>query len=156
MGPAPCLGGADISSKGDENSMISARIHLKKLVGEWHGSGTMTAHGEIFPVKARWKNELGVAGYALRCEVRMTGVPGAEEFVEVEQIGYDDYEQQFHMGTSCIFGETHDLRGEWQDETLLVQDDRERFEIHVLSPEQLKVHVVNAGGGPVFDMDFEK
>jgi hypothetical protein len=75
----------------------------------------MTAHGEAFPVKADWKNELGaagyaLAGYALRCEVRITGVPGADEFVEVEQIGYDDYEQHFHMGTSCIFGETHDMR----------------------------------------------
>lgn len=137
-------------------NMISPRTHLKKLAGAWTGSGTMTAHGEVFPVKARWKNELIAAGYALRCELRMTGVQGAEEFVDVEQIGYDDYEQQFHAGTVCTFAETHDLRGEWQDERLLVQDDRERLEIRVISPEHLKVHVVNAGGGPVFDIDFTK
>ena len=136
--------------------MISPRTHLKKLVGDWKGSGTMTAHGGTFPVKARWNNELIASGYALCCELRMTGVPGTEEFVDVQQIGYDDYEQQFHAGTACIFAETHDLRGEWQDERLLVQDDRERMEIRVISPEKLKVHVVNAGGGPVFDVDFEK
>jgi hypothetical protein len=137
-------------------SMISPRTHLKKLVGEWKGSGTLTAHGETFPVKARWKNELAASGYALRCEMRMTGVPGAEEFVDVEQIGYDDYEQQFHAGTSCTFGETHDMRGDWQDDQLLVKDDRESLAIRVVSPDTLKVHVENAGGGPVFDIDFEK
>lgn len=136
--------------------MISPRTHLKKLAGEWIGSGTMTVHGEAFPVKARWKNELVAAGYALRCELRTTGIPGAEEFVDVEQIGYDDYEQQFHAGTVCTFAETHDLRGDWQDGRLLVQDDRECLEIRMVSPEKLKVHVVNAGGGPVFDIDFEK
>jgi hypothetical protein len=136
--------------------MVSPRTHLNKLVGEWEGSGTMTAHGEAFPVKARWHSELIAAGYALRCELRMTGVPGAEEFVDVQQIGYDDYEQQFHAGTVCIFAETHDLRGDWQDERLLVQDDRERMEIRVLSPQSLKVHVVNVGGGPEFDVDFAK
>ncbi|HEX8033094.1 MAG TPA: hypothetical protein VF510_04570 [Ktedonobacterales bacterium] len=136
--------------------MVSQRTHLKKLAGEWKGSGTMTALGEAYPVRARWKNDLVAAGYALRCEMRMTGVPGAEEFVDVEQIGYDDYEQQFHAGTACIFGETHDLRGEWQDETLMVSDDRENLAVRVISPEQLNVHVENAGGGPVFDLDFEK
>src|SRR3954447_17347403 len=124
--------------------MISQRTHLKKLVGEWNGRGTMTAHSETFPVKARWKNELAASGYALRCELRMTGVPGAEEFVDVEQIGYDDYEQQFHAGTVCIFGEAHDLRGEWQDETLMVSDDRESLAVRVISPERLDVHVENA------------
>jgi hypothetical protein len=138
------------------SSMISPRTHFKKLVGEWKGSGTMTAHGEAFPVKARWRNELVAAGYALRCEMRMAGVPGAEEFIDVEQIGYDDYEQQFHAGTSCTFGETHDMRGDWQDEMLMVKDDRESLEIRVVSPDKLKVHVENAGGGPVFDVDFEK
>jgi hypothetical protein len=39
---------------------------------------------------------------------------------------------------------------------LLVKDDRESLAIRVVSPEQLKVRVVNAGGGPVFDIDFEK
>jgi hypothetical protein len=136
--------------------MISPRTHLKKLVGNWKGSGTMTAHGEAFPVHARWNNEAVAAGYAVRCELRMTGVPGAEEFVDVEQIGYDDYEQQFHAGTACNFAETHDLRGDWHDETLLVKDDRESLEIRVISPEKLHVHVINAGGGPVFDLDFEK
>ena len=136
--------------------MISHRTHLKKLVGEWNGSGTMTAHGEMFPVKARWKNVLAASGYALRCEMRMTGVPGAEEFVDVEQIGYDDYEQQFHAGTSCTFGETHDMRGDWQEDMLMVKDDRESLEIRVVSLDKLKVHVENAGGGPVFDVDFEK
>ena len=38
----------------------------------------------------------------------------------------------------------------------LMKDDRESFEVRVISPEKLKVHVVNAGGGPVFDIDFEK
>src|SRR5206468_12697684 len=66
---------------------------------------------------------------SLRCEARMTGVPGAEEFIDVEQIGYDDYEQQFHMGTLCTFGESHDLRGDWQNGQLLVKDDRESFEV---------------------------
>ncbi len=136
--------------------MVSPRTHLKKLAGEWKGSGTVTLQGQPFPLKARWKNELVAAAYGLRCEVRMIGYPGTEEFIEVEQIGYDDYEQQFHMGTLCIFGEAHDLRGDWQDNQLLMKDDRESFEIRVVSPEQLKVHVVNAGGGPVFDMDFEK
>jgi len=138
------------------SNMVSPRTHLKKLVGEWKGSGTMTAHGEPFPIKARWNNELVAAGYGLRCEVRMTGVPGAEEFIDVEQIGYDDYEQQFHMGTLCTFGESHDLRGDWQNDELLVKDDRESFEVSMVSPEKLKVHVENAGGGPVFDIDFEK
>ena len=136
--------------------MVSPRTHLKQLVGEWKGSGTMTAHGESFPVKGRWNNELVAAGYGLRCEIRMTGVPGAEEFIEVEQIGYDDYEQQFHMGTLCTFGETHDLWGDWQNDRLLVKDDRQSFAIRVVSAEQLKVHVENAGGGPVFDIGFEK
>ena len=136
--------------------MVSPRTHLKQLAGEWKGNGTLTLQGQAFPLRARWKNELVAAGYGLRCEVRMIGYPGTEEFIEVEQIGYDDYEQQFHMGTLCIFGELHDLRGDWQGDQLLVKDDRESFEIRVVSPQQLKVHVVNVGGGPVFDMDFEK
>ena len=136
--------------------MVSARTQLKKLVGDWQGSGTMTAHGESFPVKARWKTELAAVGFALRCEVRITGVPGTEEFVEVEQIGYDDYEQRFHMGTSCSFGETHDLRGEWQGDQLLVNDDRLSFEIRTVSAAKLDVKVVNAGDGPVFAIDFER
>jgi hypothetical protein len=139
------------------SGMVSPRTHLKELAGEWKGSGTVTLQGQPFPLKAHWQNELVVAGYGLRCEVRIIGFPGTEEFIEVEQIGYDDYEQQFHMGTLCIFGETRDLRGDWQDNQLLVKDDRgESFAIRVVSPEKLKVHVVNAGGGPVFDMDFEK
>lgn len=136
--------------------MVSPRTYLKQLVGEWKGNGTMLAHGESFPIKARWNNVLVAAGYGLRCEARMTGVPGAEEFIDVEQIGYDDYEQQFHMGTLCTFGESHDLRGDWKNGQLLVKDDRESFEVYVVSPEKLKVHVENAGGGPVFDIDFEK
>ncbi|MGZ3637522.1 MAG: hypothetical protein ACXWQR_08950 [Ktedonobacterales bacterium] len=136
--------------------MVSQRTQLKKLAGEWKGSGIMTALGEAYPVRARWKNELVAAGYALRCELRMTGVPGAEEFVDVEQIGFDDYEQQFHAGTVCIFGETHDLRGGWQDELLMVSDDRESLAVRVIAPERLNVHVENAGGGPVFDIDFER
>jgi hypothetical protein len=112
--------------------------------------------GQAFPLTAHWKNELVAAGYGLRCEIRMIGFPGAEEFIDVEQIGYDDYEQQFHVGTLCTFGETHDLRGDWQDDRLLAKDDRESFEVRVVSPQQLKIHVVNAGDGPVFDIDLEK
>lgn len=136
--------------------MVSPRTYVQQLAGEWKGSGTVTLQGQAFPLTARWKNELVAAGYGLRCEVRMIGYPGTEEFIEVEQIGYDNFEQQFHMGTICIFGETHDLRGDWQDNQLLLKDDRMSFGIRVVSPEQLKVHVVNTGGGPVFDMDFEK
>jgi hypothetical protein len=69
---------------------------------------------------------------------------------------YHDYEQQFHVGTLCTFGESHDLRGEWQGDQLLVKDDRESLSVRVISPEKLKVHVENAGGGPVFDVEFEK
>lgn len=136
--------------------MVSPRTYLKQLAGEWKGSGTVTLQGQALPLKARWKNELVAASYGLRCEVRMIGYPGTEEFIEVSQIGYDDYEQQFHMGTLCIFGETHDLRGDWQGDQLLVKDDRMSFAVCVVSPEQLKVHVVNASGRPVFDIDFEK
>ena len=136
--------------------MTSPRTHLKKLVGEWKGNGTMTVHGDSLPITGRWHNELIAASYGVLCQVRLTGIPGAEEFVECDQIGYDDLEQQFHMGSVCNFGETHDLRGDWQDEQLLVKDDRMSYEIRVVSPEHLKVRVVNAGGGPVFDMDFEK
>lgn len=136
--------------------MASPRLQLKKLVGEWKGRGTVRVHGETFPIQARWTNELVAAGFGLRCEARMTGFPGAEEFVEVEQIGYDDYEQQFHMSSVCIFGETHDMRGDWQDEALLVKDDREAFHVKLASPEKLQVHVENAGGGPVWDLDFER
>ena len=138
------------------SNMVSPRTYLKQLAGEWEGSGTVTLQGQPFPLKARWKNELVAASYGLRCEIRIIGFPGAEEFIDVEQIGYDDSEQQFHMGTLCTFGESHDLRGDWQDDRLLVKDDRESFEVRVVSPEQLKVRVVNAGGGPVFDMDLEK
>ena len=136
--------------------MVSPRTYLKQLAGEWKGSGTVTVQGQAFPLKAHWKNELVAASYGLRCEIRMIGFPGAEEFIDVEQIGYDDYEQQFYVGTLCTFGEAHDLRGDWQDDQLLVKDDRESFEVRVVSPEHLKVYIENAGGGPVFDMDFEK
>jgi len=50
-------------------------------------------------------------------------------------------EEQFDAGTVCIFGETHDLRGEWQDETLLVSDDRESLAVRIISPEKINVHV---------------
>jgi hypothetical protein len=136
--------------------MVSPRIHLKELAGEWKGGGTVTLQGQAFPLKARWYNELVAGSYGLRCEARMIGYPGTEEFIEVELIGYDDYEQQFHMSSVCIFGETHDLRGDWQDDQLLVKDDRMSFAIRCISPNQLKVYVVNYGGGPVFEMEFEK
>ena len=136
--------------------MVSPRIRLRELVGDWKGSGTVNMQGQTFPIQAHWKNELVAASYGLRCEIRIIGFPGAEEFVDVEQIGYDDYEQQFHAGTSCTFGETHDMRGDWQEDTLMVKDDRESLEIRVVSLNKLKVHVENAGGGPVFDVDFEK
>ena len=38
----------------------------------------------------------------------------------------------------------------------MVKDDRECLEVRVVSPDKLKVHVENAGGGPVFDVNFEK
>lgn len=136
--------------------MVSPRTYLKQLVGEWKGNGSVTLQDQEFPLTAAWKNELVAAGYGLRCEIRIIGFPGAEEFIDVEQIGYDDYEQQFHMGTLCTFGETHDLRGDWQGDRLQVKDDRESFEVQVISPSQLRVHVVNAGGGPIFDISFEK
>ena len=136
--------------------MVSPRVHLKKLVGDWQGNGTVVMQGQSFPLKARWKIELVAASYGLRCEIRFIGFPGAEEFIEDSQIGYDDYEQQFHMGTLCNFGETHDLRGDWQNDQLQVRDDRMSLEARVISANQLKVRVVNAGGGPAFDMDFEK
>lgn len=112
--------------------------------------------GQTFPLQAQWKNELVAASYGLRCEIRMIGFPGAEEFIDVQQMGYDDYEQQFHVGTLCTFGESHDLRGDWLGDQLLVKDDRESFAVRVISLGKLKVHVENAGGGPVFDIDFEK
>lgn len=136
--------------------MVSPRTHLKKLAGEWKGSGTVTVQGQTFPITVRWKHELVAASYGLCCEVRISGFPGVEEYIEVEQIGYDDSEQQFHMGSVCNLGETHDLRGDWQDDQLLVKDERMSFAIHMISPERLKVQVVNAGGGPVFEVDFEK
>ena len=136
--------------------MVSPRTYLKQLAGEWKGNGTVTMQGQTFPLQARWKNELVAASYGLRCEIRMIGFPGTEEFIDVQQMGYDDYEQQFHVGTLCTFGESHDLRGVWQGDQLLVKDDRESFSVRVISPEKLKVHVENAGGGPVFDVDFEK
>ncbi len=138
------------------STMTSPRTHLKKLVGEWKGSGTMTVPGDSLPITGRWHNELIAASYGVLCQVRLTGIPGVEEFVEFDQIGYDDLEQQFHMGSVCNFGETHDLRGDWQDDRLLVQDDRMSYEIRVVSTEHLKVRVVNTGDGPVFDVDFEK
>lgn len=137
-------------------TMVSPRTFLKQLTGEWKGDGTMLAHGETYPIRVRWKNELVAASYGLCCEARITGVPGVEEFVEVELIGYDDYEQQFHMGTLCNFGEAHDLQGNWQDNRLQVKDDRESFEVYIISPEKLRIHVENAGGGPVFEVNLEK
>jgi hypothetical protein len=136
--------------------MASPRTYLRQLAGEWKGSGSVTIQGQTVPLTAHWKNELVAAGYGLRCEIRIIGFPGAEEFAEVDQIGYDDYEQQFHLGSVCTFGETHDLRGEWQDDRLLVKDDRESFEARVVSPKRIKVRVVNAVGGPAFDLDFEQ
>ncbi|HEX5414846.1 MAG TPA: hypothetical protein VFZ25_04210 [Chloroflexota bacterium] len=136
--------------------MASPRIELKKLAGEWKGRGIMVAQGATFPIRARWQNELVAAGYGLRCEIRILGIPGAEEFVDVEQIGYDDLEQQFHMGTICTAGETHDLRGDWKNDVLKVRDDRMDFQVSVVSPDKLQVRVENAGGGPVFDLAFEK
>jgi hypothetical protein len=136
--------------------MASPRTELKKLAGEWKGRGTMVAQGATFPIQAHWQNELVAAGYGLRCEIRMLGIPGAEEFIDVEQIGYDDLEQQFHVGTICTAGETHDLRGDWQNDTLTAKDDRESFQVTIISPDKLQVHVENAGGGPVFDLAFER
>src|SRR5262249_3028034 len=117
------LGGTNTQAKEMRSLMVSPRTYLKQLAGEWKGNGTVTMQGQTFPLTAVWKNELVAASYGLRCEIRMIGFPGAEEFIDVEQIGYDDYEQQFHVGTLCTFGETHDLRGIWQSDRLLVQDD---------------------------------
>jgi hypothetical protein len=79
-----------------------------------------------------------------------------EHFVDVEHFGYDDADQQVHAGTVCNSGETHHLSGAWSGDTLFVEDDREGFELTQVSPSQIAVHVVNKGGGPVFDLTFTR
>ena len=47
--------------------MTSPRTHLKKLVGEWKGNGTMTVHGDSLPITGHWHNELIAASYGVLC-----------------------------------------------------------------------------------------
>jgi len=75
------MGGADMHKQAKEImiTMTSPRTHLKKLVGEWKGSGTMTVHGDALPITGHWHNEMIAASYGVLCQVRLTGIPGVED-----------------------------------------------------------------------------
>src|SRR5436190_18673406 len=139
-----------------QTTTISQRKRLLELVGEWQGSGTMAAAGSSFPLTAHWSCKPSAAGYGLIGEVHIAGIPGMEHFVDVEQFGFDDADQQVHAGTVCNAGEAHHLSGGWTGDTLSVEDDRESFSVQLVSETELKLQVVNKGGGPVFDLTLQR
>jgi hypothetical protein len=153
--PAMALGLAVQASSADEHA-ISPRLATAKMAGNWKGTGTMTAAGNKNAVSANWTCVSGVAGFGVRCDMHMTGIPGMEEFVENEQIGYDNSEEQVHMGTVCNGGEAHDLKGAWNGTKLRLADSRETFELHLVSANEMQLRVTNLGGGPVFDVRLQK
>ena len=135
---------------------ISQRKRLLDLAGEWQGSGSVAAAGSSFPLTAHWSCRPSAAGYGLLGEIHIAGVPGMEQFVDVEHFGYDDADRMVHAGTVCNAGEAHHLSGAWSGDTLRVEDDRESFELALVSPTELRVQVVNKGGGPVFDLTLTR
>jgi hypothetical protein len=139
-----------------QTAVIPQRKRLLELAGEWQGSGTMAVAGGSFPLTAHWSCKPNVTGYGLLCEVHIAGVPGMEHFVDVEQFGFDDADQQIHAGTVCNTGEAHHLSGAWSGDVLTVEDDREHFEVRLVSETEIAVQVVNKGGGPVFDLTFQR
>src|SRR3954466_591284 len=131
-----------------QTTTVPQRKRLQDLAGEWQGSGTMAAAGSSFPLTAHWSCKPSAAGYGLICEIHIAGIPGMEHFVDVEQFGFDDANQQLHARTVCNAGEAHRLSGGWSGDALRVEDDRESFAIQLVSEAELKVQVVNKGGGP--------
>jgi len=132
------------------------RKRLQDLVGEWKGTGTVAIAGEQFPITVRWSFESIAAGYGVRAQAEIAGIPGMEHFVDVEQFGYDDADQQIHAGTVCNAGEVHHMVGGWFDDNLRVEDTRELLEVRLIAPDELQLHVVNKGGGPVFDVALQR
>jgi hypothetical protein len=139
-----------------QTTMIGPRRRLLDLAGEWQGNGTVEVAGGTFPVTGRWICEAAAAHYALRCEMSIAGVPGLEYMVDIEQFGYDDAAQQVFAGTVCNVGEAHHLTGGWDADQLLVEDSRFSLEVRIVSPAELALHVVNKGGGPVFDLALQR
>ncbi|HXH07100.1 MAG TPA: hypothetical protein VNI83_10965 [Vicinamibacterales bacterium] len=134
----------------------SRRKRLQALVGEWRGTGTVAVAGERFPITVRWSCESIAAGYSVRAQAEIAGIPGMEHFMDVEQFGYDDADPKIHAGTVCNAGEVHHLVGGWFDDGLRVEDTREHLEVRLIAPDALQLHVVNKGGGPVFDVALQR
>jgi hypothetical protein len=135
-----------------QTEVIQQRARLQELAGEWKGAGSVEVAGSSFPVTARWLCEPVAAGFGLRCEARIAGVPGLEELIDIEVFGYDDADQQLHAGTVCNVNEAHHLVGTWSGDGLTVEDSRESFAVRLLSATELELRVVNKGGGAVFDI----
>ena len=135
---------------------MQPRARLQEFAGEWKGAGKMEAAGATFPLTGRWLCEPVAAGFGIRCEMQIAGIPGMEHMIDVELFGYDDADQQIHAATVCNANETHQLSGGWLGDTLTVEDGRESLAVRIVSPSQIEVHVVNKGGGPVFDLTMER
>ena len=139
-----------------ETVLISPRKRLQDLTGEWKGAGTMDVAGDSFPVTARWLCESSSAGFGLRGDMQLAGVPGMEYMTDIEQFGYDDADQLVHAGTVCNSSEAHALKGNWSGNNLRVEDSRVSYELSLVSSNELQFHVVNHGGGPVFDLTLHR
>jgi hypothetical protein len=87
------------------------RAALKRLLGTWHGKGTMKDGGKTVTVDATIECVETSGGAGVRCIDRFTGIPGLASYEETDLFGYDPGDGLVHMFTVTNGGETHDHKG---------------------------------------------
>jgi len=84
---------------------------LERLVGEWHGSGSLRAGKDTAKLAATWSCARTSAQFGVLCHFRVTGIPGVPSYEETDLLGYEPNAQRYHWYSVTNAGETHDHVG---------------------------------------------
>jgi len=84
---------------------------LADMVGTWEGTGTMRMGTQSANVRFRWVCEVASGGYAVRCGLSMTGVPGMASYEESDLMGWNPNDRLYHWYSVTNAGEVHDHAG---------------------------------------------
>jgi len=93
---------------------------LQRLVGTWKGTATITMGKDVVKATARMQCERAAGGLGIRCTDRFD-IPGMGVYEESDIMGYDPGDRLVHWFSVTSMGETHDHKGSWDGDTLVLQ-----------------------------------
>jgi hypothetical protein len=78
------------------------------VVGNWKGTGSLTAGKDKAPIAATWSCKRTSAQYGVMCTFHVTGIPGMQAYEETDLMGYEPNTNTYHWYSVTNAGETHD------------------------------------------------